>query len=146
MNTLYIIFQVVDLISTRYDQQLKLAHNCHKFEREEDDLIEARISCSIGNFNSDIWFLEILRNYFYQSIQYIIITYVDIMLAGLTDDEKSYLRRIERKLDQDQKYKECMRNLDPIFRKQNRALVDVSALKRLPSRYSCFYFIIRISF
>ena len=61
------------------------------------------------------------------------------MLAGLTDDEKSYLRRIERKLDQDQKYKECMRNLDPIFRKQNRALVDVSALKRFHSRYSCCY-------
>ena len=48
----------------------------------------------------------------------------------MTDDEKSYLRRIERKLDHDLKYKESMRNLDPIFRKQNRALVDVSALKR----------------
>ena len=55
------------------------------------------------------------------------------MLSGLTDDEKTYLRRIERKLDQDQKYKQSMRNLDPIFRKQNRALVDVSALKRLYS-------------
>ena len=44
------IFKVVDQISTRYEQQLKLAHNCHKFEKEEDDLIEARISCSIGTF------------------------------------------------------------------------------------------------
>ena len=49
---------------------------------------------------------------------------------GLTDDEKSYLRRIERKLDHDLKSKEYMKNLDPVFRKQNRALVDVSALRR----------------
>ena len=52
------------------------------------------------------------------------------MYIGLTDDEKNYLRRIERKLDKEQQHKESMRNLDPIFRKQNRALVDVSALKR----------------
>ena len=40
--------QLVDQVSTRYDQQLKLAQNCRKFEREEDDLIEARIGSSIG--------------------------------------------------------------------------------------------------
>ena len=54
-----------------------------------------------------------------------------IPFLGLTDDEKSYLRRIERKLDHDLKSKEYMKNLDPVFRKQNRALVDVSALRRL---------------
>ena len=52
------------------------------------------------------------------------------MFIGLTDDEKSYLRRIERKLDIEQQSKESMRNLNPIFRQQNRALVDVSALRR----------------
>ena len=55
-------------------------------------------------------------------------------ISGLTDDEKSYLRRIERKLDHDMKSKEYMKNLDPIFRRQNRALVDVSALRRLVVR------------
>ena len=39
---------MVDHISTRYDQQLKLSQNCQKYEREEDELIEARISSSIG--------------------------------------------------------------------------------------------------
>ena len=58
------------------------------------------------------------------------IFFILFIFLGLTDDEKSYLRRIERKLDHDLKHKESMRNLDPIFRKQNRALVDVSALKR----------------
>lgn len=56
--------------------------------------------------------------------------YYVIPFLGLTDDEKSYLRRIERKLDHDLKSKEYMKNLDPVFRKQNRALVDVSALRR----------------
>ena len=56
--------------------------------------------------------------------------YYAMSYLGLTDDEKSYLRRIERKLDHDLKSKEYMKNLDPIFRKQNRALVDVSALRR----------------
>ena len=40
--------KLVDQVSMRYDQQLKLAQNCQKFESEEDDLIEARISSSIG--------------------------------------------------------------------------------------------------
>ena len=62
----------------------------------------------------------------YDSENYDVIPYL-----GLTDDEKSYLRRIERKLDHDLKSKEYMKNLDPVFRKQNRALVDVSALRRL---------------
>ena len=39
---------MVDHISSRYDQQLKLSQNCQKYEREEDELIEARISSSIG--------------------------------------------------------------------------------------------------
>ena len=44
--------KLVDQVSMRYDQQLKLSQNCQKFESEEDDLIEARISSSIGT-NSD---------------------------------------------------------------------------------------------
>ena len=35
-----------------------------------------------------------------------------------------------------------MRNLDPIFRKQNRALVDVSALKR--SVYDPIFMIVQV--
>ena len=68
----FFTFKLVDQISNRYDQKLKLTQNCKKFEREEDEIIEGRISCSIGTiafrYNMNIKLYIYIYIYIYISI------------------------------------------------------------------------------